>query len=71
MILETLQLANNVMLDSVQATNNKQATKNFKDQIIALNSYTTQLEPLLNLLQALKDKNLTAGIISPSIIHAN
>lgn len=67
MILETLQSANNVMLDSVQTTNNKQATKNFKDQIIALNGYTTQLEPLLNLIQALKDKNLTTDVITPSI----
>lgn len=64
MILESLQSANSVLLDSVQVKNNKQAAKNFKDQIILLNALTTQLEPLLNLIAAMKEKNIAGTIIS-------
>ena len=64
MILESLQSANSVLLDSVQVKNNKQAAKNFKDQIILLNALTTQLEPLLNLIFAMKEKNISNSIIS-------
>ena len=58
MIIESLQLANNTMLASVQATNNKQAAKNFKEQVIALSQYTAQLEPLLNIIKAMRSKGI-------------
>lgn len=64
MILESLQFANNVLLDSVQVKNNKQAAKNFKDQISLLNALTTQLEPLLNLIIAMKEKGIAPSFIS-------
>lgn len=59
MILESLQLANSTMLDSVQATNNKQAAKNFKEQVISLSQCTAQLETLLNIIKAMQAKEIT------------
>ena len=56
MILESLQSANSTILDSVQATSNKQAAKAFKDQVIALSQCTSQLEQLLNLIKAMQEK---------------
>lgn len=47
MILESLQSANSTILDSVQATSNKQAAKAFKNQVIALSQCTSQLEQLI------------------------
>ena len=67
MILESLQSANGVLLDSVQLKNNKQAAKNFKDQIILLNTYTSQLEPLLNLIAAMKEKQISVSILNSDI----
>lgn len=67
MILDTLKSTNRVMMDSVQATNDKQAAKKFKAQIFSLNGYTTQLELLLNLIQALKNKGLTTGVITSDV----
>lgn len=51
MILESLQSANSTILDSVQATSNKQAAKAFKNQVIALSQCTSQLEQLLSLIK--------------------
>jgi len=67
MILKTLQSANSVIIDSVNNTINKQAAKNFKNQVLVLNGYITQLEQLLNLLQALKERGFGEQIISQDI----
>lgn len=67
MILETLKSTNSVMLDSVQATNDKQAAKKFKDQIVTLNRCIIRLERLLNLIRALKEKELATGVITSDI----
>lgn len=67
MIIESLKAANNAMLDSIQATNHKQAAKTFKEQIIALGALTPQLEQLLNIIDALKEKKITDGIFTQEI----
>lgn len=59
MLLESLQSANSTMLDSVQATNNKQAAKAFKDQVIALRDYASKLGQLLNLIKAMQEKKIS------------
>lgn len=56
MILDTLKSANSIILDSVNATNDKQAAEKFKSQVSSLNTYTIQLEQLLNLHDALKER---------------
>lgn len=67
MILESLQSANSTILDSVQATNNKQAAKAFKDQVIALSQCTAQLEQLLNLIKAMQEKKISAKVFTVEI----
>ncbi|MCI8981974.1 MAG: hypothetical protein HFG78_06130 [Hungatella sp.] len=67
MILESLQSANSTILDSVQTTNNKQAAKNFKDQVIALNQCTLELEQLLNLIKAMQSKKLSSKVFTVEI----
>ena len=67
MILESLQSANSTILDSVQATNNKQAAKAFKDQVIALSQYTSQLEQLLNLIKAMQEKKISSKVFTVEI----
>lgn len=67
MILEALRSANSVILDSVNAVNNKQAAQNFKKQVETLNAYLSQLEHLLNFLTVMKKKNLATGVISVDI----
>lgn len=67
MILESLQSANSTILDSVQATNNKQAAKNFKDQVIALSQCTSQLEQLLNLIKAMQSKKISSKVFTVEI----
>lgn len=67
MILETLKSANSVILDSVNTTIDKQAAENFKNQVISLNAYTLQLEQLLNLTVALKEKRFATGVITADI----
>lgn len=67
MILESLQSANSTILDSVQATNNKQAAKVFKDQVIALSQYTSQLEQLLNLIKAMQEKKISSKVFTVEI----
>lgn len=54
MILESIQSANNTILDSMQFTNNKQAAKNFNTQVCLLSQYTSQLEQLLNIIVTLQ-----------------
>ena len=67
MILESLQSANSTILDSVQATNNKQAAKNFKAQVNALSQCVSQLEQLLNLIKAIQSKNISSNIFTIEI----
>ncbi len=67
MILQTLQSANSVIMDSVNNTRNKMAVKDFKNQIISLNGCITQLEQLLNLIQAFEEKGFGERIISKDI----
>lgn len=67
MILESLQSANSTILDSVQATNNKQAAKAFKDQVIALSQCTSQLEQLLNLIKAMQEKKISSKVFTVEI----
>ena len=64
MILESLQSANSTILDSVQATSNKQAAKAFKDQVIALSQCTSQLEQLLNLIKAMQEKKISSKVFT-------
>lgn len=67
MIINTLKATNNVMLDSIQVTNNKQAAKTFKEQVIALGLCTPILEQLLNVITALKDKQIAPGILTAEL----
>lgn len=67
MILKTLQSVNSVIMDSVNHTIDKQAAKNFKNQILSLNVSITQLEQLLNLIQAFSEKNFATGVVSKEI----
>ena len=67
MILKTLQSVNSVIMDSVNHTIDKQAAKNFKNQILALNVSITQLEQLLNLIQAFSERNFATGVVSKEI----
>ena len=54
-------------MDSVNNTRNKMAVKDFKNQIISLNGCITQLEQLLNLIQAFEEKGFGERIISKDI----
>lgn len=67
MILESLQFANSTILDSVQATNNKQAAKAFKNQVITLSQYTSQLEQLLNIIKAMQEKKISSKAFTVEI----
>lgn len=67
MIIDTLRSTNSVMLDSIQVTNNKQAAKTFKDQVIALGLCTPTLEQLLNVITALKDKKIAESIFTSEL----
>lgn len=67
MILKTLQSANSVIIGSVNNTINKQAAENFKSQVMSLNGHITQLEQLLNLIQAFEEKGFGEKIISKDI----
>lgn len=67
MILETLKSTNSVMLDSIQVTNNKQAAKIFKDQVIALGLCTPTLEQLLSIISILRDKQIAPDIFTSEL----
>ena len=67
MILESLQSANSTILDSVQATNNKQAAKNFKEQVNELSLCTSQLELLLNLIKVMQLKKISSKVFTVNI----
>lgn len=67
MILESLQSANSTILDSVQATSNKQAAKAFKNQVIALSQCTSQLEQLLSLIKAMQEKKISSKVFTVEI----
>jgi hypothetical protein len=67
MIVESLKAANSAMLDSIQATNDKQAAKIFKEQIFSLGTLTPQLEQLLSIIEELKEKHIAEGIFTQEI----
>lgn len=67
MILKTLQSANSVIRDSINNTINRQAAENFKNQLMSLNAHITQLEQLLNLMQAFGEKKFAMGVVSRDI----
>ncbi len=67
MVLKTLQSANSVIIDSVNNTINKRAAENFKSQVMSLNGLITQLEQLLNLIQAFEKRGFRERIISKDI----
>ena len=67
MILQKLQSANSVILDSVNATNNRQAAESFQKQLASLSVSTTQLEQLLDLVMAMQAKGIVTHIISAEI----
>lgn len=64
MIIDTLRSTNSVMLDSIQVTNNKQAAKTFKEQVVALGLCTPTLEQLLNVINALRKKQIAENIFT-------
>lgn len=64
MILDMLKQANSSMLDSIQVTTNKQATKTFKKEVMELEVITPQLEQLLNVIICLNDKELAKNIFT-------
>ena len=70
MILQKLQSANSIILDSVNATNNKQAVENFIKQLSVLSATTTQLEQLLNLMDAMQAKGIIPHIMTAEIKDA-
>lgn len=70
MIADALRQANSTIKDSVQHRNNKQAAKNFKNQIVELSKYTAQLEPLLNIIVAMQEKNITNKAFTSEIKNA-
>ncbi len=67
MILNKLQSANSIIMDSVNASNNKHAAETFKNQLISLSVLTAQLEQLLNLIDYVQAKGITPSIMSPEI----
>lgn len=70
MILEKLQQANSVLLDSVIATSNKHAAETFSSQLGLLSNSTTQLEQLLNLMEAMQEKGITPRVVTAEIKEA-
>ena len=64
MILQELKEVNSAMLDSVNAARDKQAVENLKVQLNSLSNITTQLEQLLSLMDALKNKGFMEVIIT-------
>lgn len=67
MIVNRLQSANSIILDSVNAASNKHAAESFKSQLAVLSSLTTQIEQLLNLIDAMQDKGITPTIMTKEI----
>lgn len=70
MIIDTLRSTNSVMLDSIQVTNNKQAAKTFKEQVVALGLCTPTLEQLLNVINALREKQIAENIFTSELKEA-
>lgn len=67
MILEKLQETNSTLLDSVNATSNKHAAETFSSQLGLLSNSTSQLEQLLNLMEAMHEKKITPCIVTADI----
>lgn len=70
MIIDTLKRADNTILNSVQATSNKHAAEQFKEQLIAMSLCVSQLEQLLNVADAMEEKNVTDHVFSKDIKEA-
>lgn len=64
MILDSLNAANNAILSSVQISKNKNAVQNYMKQLTLLNSSTSQLDHLLNMIEAISEKGISTNIIS-------
>lgn len=67
MILDALKNTNSVIVDSVNAANNKREAQNFKKQLESLSIFTKQLEQLLNLMQLIREKEIATGIITSEL----
>ena len=70
MILEKLQKASSTLLDSVNATSNKHAAETFNSQLGLLSNLTSQLEQILNLIEAMQKKGITPHIVTADIKKA-
>ena len=64
MILDSLNAANNAILTSVQLSKNKQAVQSYTKQLSSLSNQTTQLDHLLNMIEAISEKGISTNIIS-------
>lgn len=64
MILDSLNVANNAILTSVQLSKNKQAVQSYTKQLSSLSNQTTQLDHLLNMIEAISEKGISTNIIS-------
>lgn len=67
MILDTLKQAKSAMLDSIQVTTNRQATKTFKEQVMQLGLLTPQLEQLLNVIICLNEKEIAKDLFTQEL----
>ena len=67
MILNSLQSANSVILDSVNAANDKNAIEKYKNQLMALNMSTTQLDQFLKLISLFDEKGIIKKFVSADV----
>ena len=67
MILDTLKSANGVILDSVNAANDKHAVEKYKNQLMALNISTNQLGQFLKLISLFNEKNIIKKFVSADV----
>lgn len=67
MLIEKLKTVNSVIIESVNATNNKYAAQTFMSQIANLNPLANKLEQLINMIEAMQKKNITPQIMTIEI----
>lgn len=67
MILDTLKSANSVILDSVNAANDKQAVEKYKNQLGLLSILTSQLNQYLKLICSLSEKDIVKCFVSAEV----
>ena len=67
MILDSLKSANSVILDSVNAANDKHAVERYKNQLMALNISTTQLDQFLKLIGLFAEKDIIKKFVSADV----